>query len=350
MSNHPEGLDIYVSVGPPTGILHVKDVEGGDSTSHVPISGMQDISTFGIAGRIWDSSYTLDAYMRRPTDQYTFTPACPIPTEYFLPTKTTTPTTASTTTTSEPASAAAATTKEKKKPIRILEIGAGTGYVGIALAKRLDSDCTVILTDLEEVVPLLQKNVNEQRLSHRPPTTSASAATTIATASETGPPAVKEPSCAWIEVEPLEWGNTSHALAILDHPTPIDYIVASDLVYFPELYPSLLQTLKEITRVGETKILFGYKERAIWKESPFWEEFGRFFEMEAVRIERHPVKKEGEVGGEEEEEEEEGGVKLFGCEGEDRLYVFVATKRPEDQILKGADDTLATLMMMQIGL
>ncbi|KAF9294786.1 hypothetical protein BGZ88_003312 [Linnemannia elongata] len=349
MSNHPENLDIYDSVGPPTGIFNVKDGDGDDSTTVVPISGMQDISTFGIAGRIWDSSYTLDAYMRRPTDQYTFTPACPIPAEYFLPAKVTT-------TTSEPASAVA-TTKEKKTPIRILEIGAGTGYVGIALAKRLDSDCTVILTDLEEVVPLMQKNVNEQRLSRRPTTSSSASAatTTIAAAeppSETGP--YKEPSCAWVEVEPLAWGNTAHALAILDHPTPIDYIIASDLVYFPELYPPLLQTLKEITRVGETKILFGYKERALWKESPFWEEFGRYFEMEVVRIERHPVKKEGEVGGEEkgeeEEEEEEGGIEVFGCEGEDRLYVFVATKRPEDQILKGADDTLATLMMMQIGL
>ncbi|KAF9143287.1 hypothetical protein BGX30_000879 [Mortierella sp. GBA39] len=340
--NHPVGLDIYDSVGPPTGILHVNDVDDDNSTNLVPIYGMQDISTFGIAGRIWDSSYTLDAYMRRPTDQYTFTPKCPIPAKYFLPTRTAT--------TSEPVSAA--TIKEEKKPIRILEIGAGTGYVGIALAKRLDSDCTVILTDLEEVVPLLERNVNEQRLPRRPrppPPTFASfaaAATTIATAvpaSETEP-VVREPSCAWVEVEPLEWGNTSHALAILDHPTPIDYIIASDLVYFPELYSPLIQTLKEITLVGETKILFGYKERAIWKESPFWEEFGRFFDMEAVRIERHPV---NEVGG---EEEEEDGMRLFGCDGEDRLYVFVATKRPEDQILRGADDTLATLMMMQIGL
>lgn len=54
MSNHPENLDIYDSVGPPTGIFNVKDGDDDDSTTVVPISGMQDISTFGIAGRIWD--------------------------------------------------------------------------------------------------------------------------------------------------------------------------------------------------------------------------------------------------------------------------------------------------------
>ncbi|KAG0290771.1 hypothetical protein BGZ96_005776, partial [Linnemannia gamsii] len=53
MSNHPENLDIYDSVGPPPGIHHAKD-DNDHSATLVPISGMQDISTFGIAGRIWD--------------------------------------------------------------------------------------------------------------------------------------------------------------------------------------------------------------------------------------------------------------------------------------------------------
>ncbi|KAF9128642.1 hypothetical protein BGW39_004861 [Mortierella sp. 14UC] len=339
MSNHPENLDIYDSVGPPAGFLvHVNG--DADSGTLVPISGMQDISTFGIAGRIWDSSYTLDVFLRRPTDQHTFTPECPIPTDYFLPTKNTS--TASFSTVSSETTTTTAATEEKRRPIRILEIGAGTGYVGIALAKRLTADCTVILTDLEEVVPLMQKNVNEHHLSRRP-TSEAE----IESASGTGKDTA---ACAYVEVEPLAWGNSSHATAILT-PTPIDYVIASDLVYFPELYPPLLQTLKEITRVGETKVIFGYKERALWKESPFWEEFGRFFEIDVVRIERHrrSEKKEGDEEEEQEQEEEEqDGMEVFGCEGEDRMYVFVASKRRDEDILKGADDTLTTLMMMQM--
>ncbi|KAF9905205.1 hypothetical protein EC991_001908 [Linnemannia zychae] len=345
MSNHPKNLEIYDSVGPPAGFqAHVQGDD--DSATLVPISGMQDISTFGIAGRIWDSSYTLDVFLRRPTDQHTFTPKCPIPANYFLPTKHSSPASSTATTTE---AIATGQEEEERKPIRILEIGAGTGYVGIALAKRLTSDCTVILTDLEEVVPLMQKNVNEYYLSRHP-----TSVTETDSGSESGPGATKDSaSCATVEVKPLAWGNSSHAAAIMT-PTPIDYVVASDLVYFPELYPPLLQTLKEITRVGETKVIFGYKERALWKESPFWEEFGRFFEIEVVRIERHrrSAKKEGEkvlvVEEEEDEEEEQDGMEVFGCEGEDRMYVFVATKRRDEDILKGADDTLTTLMMMQI--
>ncbi|KAF9090675.1 hypothetical protein BGX29_011346 [Mortierella sp. GBA35] len=348
MSNHPENLDIYDSVGPPAG-FHPD--QGDDDASLVPISGMQDISTFGIAGRIWDSSYTLDVFMRRPTDQHTFTPECPIPAEYFLPAKTST---TSITHESTPPPTTA-TTHAEKRPIRILEIGAGTGYVGIALAKRLDRSCTVILTDLEEVVPLMQKNVNEHHLSRRPPSPSTSSDTATSISTSAGASAGGE--CAWVEVEPLAWGNSDHARAILEGSRSeaagrVDYIVASDLVYFPELYPPLLQTLKEITRVGETKVIFGYKERALWKESPFWEEFGRFFEIEVVRIERHPTKddKDTKKEGDKEEEEDENRIEVFGCEGDDRMYVFVATKRRDEDILKGADDTLTTLMMMQIGL
>ncbi|KAG0248613.1 hypothetical protein BGZ95_007977 [Linnemannia exigua] len=207
------------------------------------------------------------------------------------------------------------------------------------------------------IVPLMQKNVNEHHLSRRRPVESDGAITIEAGAgsgvSAAAVAAAGSAACAYVHVEPLAWGNSSHANAII-HPTPIDYVIASDLVYFPELYPPLLQTLKEITRVGETKVIFGYKERAPWKESPFWEEFGRFFEMEVVRIERcrsarkeREETKDGEES-KEEEEEEEGGIEVFGCEGEDRMYVFVATKRRDEDILKGADDTLTTLMMMQM--
>ena len=55
MSNHPENLDIHDSVGPPTGIapLAVSDPSEVEKDSAM-ISVMQDIATFGIAGRIWD--------------------------------------------------------------------------------------------------------------------------------------------------------------------------------------------------------------------------------------------------------------------------------------------------------
>ena len=244
-------------------------------------------------------------------------------------------------------------------PIRILEIGAGTGYVGIALAKRLQPNCTLILTDLEEVVPLMEKNVaqhlpnnnnnnnNKQARADKvaPVATSASAVAVSTDASG---------QCAHVLVEPLAWGNSDHATKILA-AGKIEYIIASDLVYFPELYPPLLATLREITVVGETKVIFGYRERAPWKETPFWEEFGRYFEIKVVRIEKHKVKNvehdqdRDRDQDQEEDQEDEDPISVFGCDGEDRMYVFVCTKRRDEDILEGADDTLATLSMMLMG-
>jgi len=389
MSNHPEHLDIYDSVGPPATLLAAsKDTENEDGGPQV--SMMQDISTFGIAGRIWDryrtplsplissleaaslllmcvlysvySSYVLDVFLRRPTDQYTFYPPCPIPRKCFLAFQQQ----ASTNTDNIPFSTSC--------HVRILEIGAGTGFVGIALAKRLSNQCTVILTDLEEVVPLMQKNVSDNiRPSNRSHQGIKDASSPfMKSASEPASPlptsfssVLASPSCAHVEVDALAWGNPYHSNKILAKG-PIDYVVASDLVHFPEQYPSLIQTFREITsapsrpgqgRAAGTKIIFGYKERSLWREAPFWEEFGRYFEIETVRIERKRTSTIGEkveegshgrVQEEEDEGEELDDVQLFGCE--EGMYIFLATKRQEEDILVGVDDTLATLMMMQIGI
>ncbi|KAF9320636.1 hypothetical protein BG003_005385 [Podila horticola] len=333
MSNHPENLDIYDSTGPPAGILATSAADPDEPSTMISV--MQDISTFGIAGRIWDSSYVLDVFLRRPTEAYTFSPPCPIPREYFLDPKS--KSTTSSTSTSSPPSDAPSTETTTLPPLRIVEIGAGTGYVGIALAKRLTRDSTLILTDLEEVVPLLERNVQDNLYKLSPSTTTAQDTDTPSLASR----------CALVKVEALAWGNSAHSEALLAQG-PVDFVVASDLVYFPELYPPLLSTLREITTL-ETKVLFGYKERSLWKETPFWEEFGRFFKIEVVRITKHKKeKKDGEQDKEGEEEEEEDDTNVFGCEED--MYVFVATKREDKDILVGVDDTLVTLMMMQISI
>ncbi|KAG0016885.1 hypothetical protein BGZ81_011010 [Podila clonocystis] len=340
MSNHPENLDIYDSTGPPAGILATSAADPAEPS--IMISVMQDISTFGIAGRIWDSSYVLDVFLRKPTEAYTFSPPCPISREYFLDPKPRT--TITTSTSSSPSDAPSTTEPTTLPPLRIVEIGAGTGYVGIALAKRLTRDSTLILTDLEEVVPLLERNVQDNL--YKPSSSTTTAQGTTATTQETDTPSLSS-RCALVKVEALAWGNSAHSEALLAQG-PVDFVVASDLVYFPELYPPLLSTLREITTL-ETKVLFGYKERSLWKETPFWEEFGRFFRIEVVRITKHKKyeeEKDGEQDKEDEEEEEDTNV--FGCEED--MYVFVATKREDKDILVGVDDTLATLMMMQISI
>ena len=239
--------------------------------------------------------------------------------------------------------------KPTLEPIRIVELGAGTGLVGIALAKRLNSSATLVLTDLEEVIPLLEKNVHDTQ-DWRLKGDGSAAATMASIASGPSKPGSEnpQPTCAPLKVEPLAWGDSAHTAKILSQGR-VDYILACDLVYFPQLYPPLLQTLREITDL-ETRVIFGYKDREHAKESPFWEQFGRYFEMEAVRIEKvrsrstSDPEQDGETDDESDDEEEQSGI--FGREQD--MYVFVAKKRRDEDILTGVDDTLTTLMMMQI--
>ncbi len=114
-------------------------------------------------------------------------------------------------------------------PFRILELGAGTGYVGIALAKLLRKPCQVYITDLEQVVPLIEENV---KLSNIPE------------------------DRAQVIVERLHWGNELDAKKLLSQGR-FDLVVVSDCVYFPELFDMLLSTLLDVCDMS-TRVVIGY--------------------------------------------------------------------------------------------
>lgn len=190
------------------------------------------------------------------------------------------------------------------KPFRILELGAGTGYVGIALAKLLRRPCQVYITDLEQVVPLIKENVE---LSNIPS------------------------DAAEVIVERLHWGNKGDADRLLKEGR-FDLVVVSDCVYFPELFGMLQSTLLDVCDMS-TRVVIGYKCRSLEKEVGFWQDyFGRYFEYEPVRR----LEGEGELGD------------LLGAE--EQLFVFLGRKRPENTIVKTADDTFTTLLFCSMGI
>jgi hypothetical protein len=80
----------------------------------------------------------------------------------------------------------------------VVELGAGTGAVGLAIAAA-HPHARVVLTDLPEVCPLLQANAQ-------------------------GYPGVG--------VRPLSWGCATHARALRDELalTPVSHVICSDLV------------------------------------------------------------------------------------------------------------------------
>ncbi|KAI8976196.1 cyclic nucleotide-binding-like protein [Pilobolus umbonatus] len=177
------------------------------------------------------------------------------------------------------------------RPYRILELGAGTGYVGIALAQVLKKPCHITITDLVQVVPLIKDNVCAY-LNHQ------------------------EQSI--VSVDRCHWGNKSDARKLLEAGR-FDLVVVSDCVYFPELFSMLMETLLDVCD-AETEVVIGYKCRSLEKEVGFWQDyFGRYFEYEPIRTPE---------------------LTLFG--EEDQLFVFKGKKRQE--AIKEADDTFITFL------
>ncbi|CAN9512300.1 unnamed protein product [Ophioblennius macclurei] len=96
---------------------------------------------------------------------------------------------------------------------RILELGAGTGVVGIAAA-RLGAEVT--LTDLPVALTHLEANVS----MNKPPS---------------GWPSIP-PS-----VLPLSWGEDH-----INFSSDWDLVLGADIVYIPETYPLLMETLTHL--------------------------------------------------------------------------------------------------------
>ncbi|KAG9010679.1 hypothetical protein FRB94_010156 [Tulasnella sp. JGI-2019a] len=105
-----------------------------------------------------------------------------------------------------------------------LELGSGTGLVGI-IAAKLGAQC-VFVTDQAPLLGLLEANVRKNGVAGR------------------------------TKVLELNWGDALPALA------PIDLILAADCVYFETAFPLLCKTLRELHDAHpSSEILFCYKKR-----------------------------------------------------------------------------------------
>ncbi|KAL1958077.1 hypothetical protein VTO42DRAFT_5117 [Malbranchea cinnamomea] len=109
----------------------------------------------------------------------------------------------------------------------MVELGAGSGLVGLAVAKGCHVDGPMYITDQAPMIPLIEYNIQLNGLSD-----------------------------GQVHAALLDWGDLQ---TLNSFPRP-DIVLAADCVYFEPAFPLLLQTLEELLR-GETVCYFCFKKR-----------------------------------------------------------------------------------------
>ncbi|RRT53878.1 hypothetical protein B296_00039229 [Ensete ventricosum] len=137
---------------------------------------------------------------------------------------------------------------------RILELGSGTGLVGIAAAAILG--VSVTLTDLPHVLPNLRFNAESNA---------------AAVAARGGS----------LDVRQLRWGEDEDAAALVDGEAAFDVVVASDVVYYEHLIDPLLRTLRVFVK-GEAAFVMAHLRRWKKRDSVFFRKARKLFDVALV--------------------------------------------------------------------
>ncbi|KAL1865657.1 hypothetical protein VTK73DRAFT_5103 [Phialemonium thermophilum] len=119
--------------------------------------------------------------------------------------------------------------REQLAEARILELGAGSGLVGLAVARGCTIRQPLYITDQVEMEPLMQHNIALNELQSK------------------------------VKALVLNWGEALPQEILELRPNTI---LAADCVYFEPAFPLLLQTLRELTSLcPEATIFFCFKKR-----------------------------------------------------------------------------------------
>ncbi|KAL1519566.1 hypothetical protein AB1Y20_023080 [Prymnesium parvum] len=164
---------------------------------------------------------------------------------------------------------------ERARPLRVLELGSGTGIAGLGVALRLGRAASVVLTD-----PELAVNYAEAEAGTSLDLLRANVAL--------NQPAL-EAAGAQVEARALEWADAAHARelrrACLPEGGEFDLVLGSELLYDSDHYAPLLAVLAAFVRSEATVAVLGYTHRS-GSEARFLKQAAERFAVETEEFPR----------------------------------------------------------------
>ncbi|KAG0375904.1 Methyltransferase-like protein 21D [Mortierella sp. AD032] len=190
-----------------------------------------------------------------------------------------------------------ASSTSQRTTLNILELGSGTGLVGLAIARMMSNAglrARIVLTDKANVLPLLQKNMEknpakgielEARVLDWEAVSGIMAKVpekALDDAEDKSSSASAEPSSA------TETDLTTSAAPNADDlvSTEWDLVILSDCIWFPALYEPLTGTLTRLLRPGSTsQLIVAFEKRNFSEEMEFFAALGKSFTFRDVKPE-----------------------------------------------------------------
>lgn len=201
--------------------------------------------------------------------------------------------------------------------INVLELGSGTGIVGLAVARLLSTmnlKARVVLTDKENVVPLLQRNADKNKskginIETRVLDWEAVSGINVQdpvnaqTEEATPQPGASVSNSAPTTSSPIDSAVTDNQ-SILE--TEWDLVILSDCIWIPALYSPLIGTINTVVRTDKTNLVLAFEKRNFSEEMEFFAMLGKTFRFRDIKPEEQDPNYQS-----------------------DDIYLFTCQRRPE---------------------
>ncbi|KAF9968291.1 Methyltransferase-like protein 21D [Mortierella alpina] len=199
------------------------------------------------------------------------------------------------------------TAVQSSRTLNILELGAGTGIVGLAAARILSSKsakASIVLTDKENCMPLLRRNIDKnpshgvdvraQMLDWEILSGILSITSTADTTSNSSSTAATSTTTAESQPNVSSTGPSSTVASdLLDREW--DLIILSDCIWVPALYPSLISTLNKLVQPShKTQLLIAFEKRNFSEEMEFFAMLGKTFRFRDIKPEEQDANYQSE--------------------------------------------------------